>query len=134
MKHKEILKLFNAVAKTLKGDWVLVGGVLLHVLGVSKRETLDIDLVPVGNISTDEQLRIMDIVVENGFPPETVNFAASYFLKKNENWKKELVLLKKSKNARIFRPTKKLFIIMKENRGSEIDLADIKIFEERIKD
>ena len=55
-------------------------------------------------------------------------------LKKQKNWKDELVLLQKNNNMRIFRPTKKLFRLMKEQRGTETDLSDIELFEQHVKD
>lgn len=129
MKQNDILCLYNEIRKSLKGDWLLVGGALLHVLGISERETLDIDLVPIGKITNEIQIKIMDIAVKNGFPPETINFSAEYFVKKQKNWKKELVLVSENKNSRIFRPSKKLFRQLKEQRGTETDILDIKIFE-----
>ncbi len=104
------------------------------MLGISNRETLDIDLVPIGKISNEDQLAIMDIAMKNGFPPETINFAAEYFVKKQKNWRREIKLLSENKNSRMYRPSKKLFRLLKEQRGTETDLLDIQIFEERIKD
>ena len=76
----------------------------------------------------------MEIAVKNGFPPETINFSAEYFVKKQKNWHKELVLMSENKNTRMYRPSKKLFRILKEQRGTETDLLDIEIFEKNIKD
>ena len=134
MKHKDILKLYNDILKNLKGDWILVGGALLHVLGVSLNETLDIDLVPLGEVSNRDQMQIMEIAIKNGFPPETINFAAEYYVKKQRNWENELVLLAESGAGRIFRPTKKLFKALKQARGTETDLLDIKNFDNKIND
>lgn len=132
MRQKEILRLYNEIRKNLKGEWLLVGGALLNVLGISERETLDIDLVPVGKITNEIQIKIMDIAVKNGFPPETINFSAEYFVKKQKNWKKQLVLMSETRNSRFFRPSKKLFRQLKEQRGTETDLRDIEIFESNI--
>jgi hypothetical protein len=134
MKHKDILTLYNDIIKNLNGEWLLVGGALLHVLGISKTETLDLDLVPIGLITNSDQLKIMDIALKNGFPPETINFAAEYYVKKQKNWQNELVLLKETGNVKIFRPSKKLFRTLKQERGTETDLLDIEIFEKTIKD
>lgn len=134
MNNKDIMELYVNIRKNLKGDWLLVGGALLHVLGISDRETLDIDLVPVGTITNKTQLDIMEIAAGSGFPPETINFAAEYFVKKQKNWKKEIILLSENKTSRIYRPSKKLFRLLKTQRGTETDLLDIELFEKSIKD
>jgi len=134
MNRKDILVLYNDLLNHLNGDWILVGGGLLHFLGISERETIDIDIMPVGEISNSDQLKIMEIAEKNGFPPEVINFSSEYFLKKQKNWKDELVLLQEKNNTRIFRPTKKLFREMKEQRGTETDLSDIELFEKNIQD
>lgn len=134
MKSKDILTLYYDLIKHLRGDWVLVGGTLLHVLGLSERETIDIDIVPYGEITNTDQLKVMEIAEKNGFPPEVINFSAEYFLKKLKNWQEELILINETAHARIFRPTKKLFRLMKEQRGTETDLSDIDLFEKNIKD
>ncbi len=132
MQHKDIIILYNEITKNLHGDWLLVGGALLHVLGISERVTLDIDLVPLGEITNTDQLKIMKIAEKNNFPPETINFSAEYFVKKQKNWKKELVILFENKKVKIYRPSKKLFRLLKEQRGTETDLMDIEIFEKKI--
>ncbi len=132
MIKKDILKLYSDILRNLKGDWLIVGGALLHVLGISDRETLDIDLVPLEEVTNRDQLAIMEITVKNGFPPETINFSAEYFVKKQKNWENELVLISETRNGRMFRPSKRLFKLLKEQRGTETDLLDIQIFEENI--
>jgi len=134
MNRTDILKLTNEVFDRLEGDWLLVGGALLHVLGLSDRRTLDIDLVPMQKVSNEDQLKVIEVAVKNGFPPETINFAAEYFVKKQKFWKDELVLLRTANKARIFRPSKKLFRALKEARGTETDKLDIEIFERGVKD
>lgn len=134
MLRKDIISLYNELLKNLSGDWILVGGGLLHVLGISDRETIDIDIVPVNDITNRDQLKIMDVAVKNGFPPEVINFSAEFFVKRENNWKNELVLLYENDNVRIFRPSVKFFRQMKEQRGTETDLLDIEIFEKNIKE
>lgn len=134
MQHINIITLYNELLKNLHGDWLLVGGALLHVLGISERVTIDIDLVPLDEITNKDQLEIMKIAEESCFPPETVNFAAEYFVKKQPNWKNELVILFENENLKIYRPSRKLFRLLKEQRGSETDLMDIEIFEKNIAD
>jgi len=121
--------LFEAIARDISGDWVLVGGALLCVLGLTDRVTIDIDLVPLGKVTNRDQLAVMEIAEKNGFPPEAVNFGAEYFVKKQKGWEKELVLLRDTGKARIYRPTKRLFRRLKEGRATETDLADIALYE-----
>ncbi len=121
--------LFEAIARDISGDWVLVGGALLRVLGLTDRVTIDIDLVPLGKVTNRDQLAVMEIAEKNGFPPEAVNFGAEYFVKKQKGWEKELVLLRDTGKARIYRPTKRLFRRLKEGRATETDLADIALYE-----
>jgi len=133
MRHKDILILYNELLKNLRGDWLLVGGALLLVLGISDRITIDIDLVPLDEITNKDQLKIMKIAEDNNFPPETINFAAEFFVKKQKNWREELVILFESENTKLYRPSKKLFRLLKEQRGTETDLMDIEIFEKNVK-
>lgn len=133
MQHHDIIKLYNEILKNLHGEWLLVGGALLHVLEISDRVTLDIDLVPLAEITNNDQLKIMKIAEKNNFPPETINFSAEFFVKKQKNWKKELVILFEDKNVKLYRPSKKLFRLLKEQRGTETDLMDIEMFEQKIK-
>jgi hypothetical protein len=134
MKTENIITLFNALCEEIEGDWLLVGGALLNVLGISQRVTLDIDLIPMQEATNKEQLHLMDIAVKHNFPPEVINFSAEYFVKKIKNWEKQVILLKKGTKGNIYRPTKKLFKRMKESRGTETDLNDITLFEKRIKE
>lgn len=134
MQRKDIITLYNELLKNLQGDWILLGGGLLHVLGISERETIDIDLVPVNEITNRDQLNIMNVAVNNGYPPEVINFSAEFFVKRDSNWENEMVLLYENDNVRIFRPSKKFFRKMKEQRGTETDLLDIEIFEKNIKE
>lgn len=134
MDSTKINTLIDQLLEALDGDWLLVGGALLHVLGISDRYTLDVDLVPLQEVTNKDQLKAIDVAVKNNLPPESINFAAEYFVKKQKNWKREIILLKQTKSARLFRPSRKLFKKLKLARGSEADLLDIKIFESKMKD
>jgi hypothetical protein len=133
MDERQIRRLLEAIFAELRGDWILVGGALLHALEIATRHTLDIDLVPLGSVTNADQLQIIDIAVKHGFPPETINFAAEYFVKKQPGWNQELVLLRETAKARIYRPSRKLFETLKRARGTETDLEDIEVFEKAIK-
>jgi len=134
MERNDILLLYKDLLENLEGDWLLVGGALLHVLGISERETIDIDIVPINDITNKDQMKIMDIAVKNGFPPEVVNFSAEYFVKKRKHWQDELVLVHENSRMRLFRPTFRLFRELKEARGTETDLLDIELFRKNIAD
>jgi hypothetical protein len=134
MNSSEIIKLYKSIIKEITGSWLLTGGALLNVLGFSDRETLDIDMVPLDDIRNKDQLMIMDIAAGCGLPPETINFAAEYYVKKQNNWKNEIIVIFKNDKCCIYRPTKKLFRALKEARGTETDLADIEIYEKCLHD
>lgn len=133
MQATQIKDLIEELTKTLRGEWVLIGGALLHYLDLTDRQTLDIDLAPVGRVNNEITLKALAVAEKMGLPPETINFAAEYFLKKQKNWKSELILIKKAKTCSLYRPSKRLFRQLKEARGTETDLLDIKIFEEGLK-
>jgi hypothetical protein len=109
---------------TLKGDWVILGGNVLPLLGSSVRPTSDIDLVPLGDASMAEQLQVMEICESLGLPPETANSAAGLFLKRVPGHEKKLVVVEEREGTRIMRPNAALFLRLKSARLTESDLAD----------
>jgi hypothetical protein len=129
MEQRDILVLYESLVQHLHGEWILVGGALLHVLDPGNRETLAIDIVPVHDITNRDQLRIMELADNAGFAPEVINFGADYFVKKQPGWQDELIVLYQSDTLTLYRPTKKLFRSMKQQRGSETDLSDIALYE-----
>ncbi|MFM8316166.1 MAG: hypothetical protein ACKOA8_17945 [Deltaproteobacteria bacterium] len=62
-------------AKELKGDWVILGGSVMVLLGVKERFTVDI-----------------------GLAPEAINQAGAFFLNRIPNWKDNLVPICLSSN------------------------------------
>lgn len=129
-----IKELVDELVDKLPGDWVLLGGSLLSYLNISDRQTYDIDLAPKGKISNDITLAAMEIASKKGMPPEAINFSVAYFLKKQRSWESELILIRKTKSSRLFRPTKKLFRKLKEARGTETDIRDIELYESGVED
>ncbi len=117
-------KLVAAAGEGLSGGWILVGGALLLYLGASARATQDIDLVPMGEMSNREQLKLFALAEGLGLPPEAVNSAAGYFLHKLKDFKSSLELLHEGSKARIFRPNATLYLRLKLSRLSESDLSD----------
>lgn len=120
--------------RQLQGDWVLLGGSLLAYLRLSDRQTFDIDLAPKGKVNNEITLQAIDIAAKKGLPPETINFAVEYFLKKQKGWENELIVIRKTKRGAFYRPSKKLFRKLKEARGTETDLKDIELYEAGVKD
>ena len=119
------LKKFIALAvEQLSGEWVILGGMVIPLIGSPNRPTLDIDIAPKGEPSNKDRLAVMNIAEKVGLPVEAVNLAAEHFLKKIKDWEKHLVLVKKSKKASIFRPDATLFLLLKVSRLSESDLQD----------
>ena len=120
-----LLKQFvRRAADTVEGDWVVIGGTVLPLLGAGDRVTLDIDIIPVGEASQSDILDLMEIAEQMGLPVEAVNQAGAYFLKKIPDFEDHLILLLEGSSARIFRPDPTLFIRMKAHRLSESDLED----------
>lgn len=114
----------DRAADIVEGDWVVIGGAVLPLLGEGTRPTLDIDLIPVGEASQSEIIGLMEIAENLGLPVETVNQAGSYFLRKISDYEDHLVLLHEGKTARIFRPDPTLYVLTKVGRLMESDLQD----------
>ena len=127
MNLKVLSKLINQVADQIDGDWVVIGGMVLPLLGDEYRVTVDVDLVSTEEKASQERtLQLMQIAQDAGLPIETINSAGGFFLYRIKGWKNDLVLLKKGKRGRIFRPNATLYLILKIGRMSETDLEDCK--------
>lgn len=125
--------------KELSGEWVLVGGTLLPAVGIDVRSTVDIDLVYLGKngpgknrqeqtgVETDgntQTLRLMSLADSLGLPAESVNQAATFFLKKVGYQNEDLILFHPGSSATLYRPSLELFWKLKIARLSETDLQD----------
>ena len=108
----------------LEGDWVVLGGTVLPLLGIEHRVTLDIDVAGPDTAGNRELLILMGIADELGLPVETINQAATFFLHRVPDWPALLVPLQTGAKARLFRPNATLFILLKMARLSETDLSD----------
>ncbi len=111
-------------AERLRGDWVVLGGAVLPLLGVEQRITVDIDIAGPETATNQEALELMRIADELGLAVESINQAAAFFLHRMPNWEKQLRIVKASPNARILRPNVTLFVLLKLERLSESDLLD----------
>jgi hypothetical protein len=122
---KAAKKLIAEALKTLEGDWVLVGGALMLVLGAGKRATQDIDLVALDEgAGASQQLRLFELAEKLGLPVEAVNSAAGYFLRKIRGYRAGLELMAEGKRVRIYRPNPALYLKLKAARLTESDLQD----------
>ena len=119
-KMEEFLKL---AGQRLEGDWVLLGGTLLPVLGMDHRVTVDIDLAH-RDKDTSQALELLRITDEMGLPIETINQAGGFFLYQLKGFEKKLELLHKGPQAKIHRPNLELYFQLKLQRFSDTDAQD----------
>lgn len=122
---KTMKKFISLAAEQLDGEWIVIGGTVLPLLGVDLRVTVDIDLVSLEKKSSNSQsLQLMEIAESMGFPVETINQAGAYFISKVEDVREHLILFKESKKCKIYRPDVYLFLKLKIVRLSQSDLDD----------
>lgn len=120
-----VLKRFVSLAsQRLRGDWVVLGGAVLPLLGVEQRITLDIDIAGPETATNRETLELMNIADELDLPVESINQAAAFFLHRIPGWNDRLCIVETGPNARILRPDATLFVLLKLERLSESDLID----------
>ncbi len=119
-----IQKLFRELDGKIRGDWVLLGGSLLPVLGAHYRVTYDIDLACVGEATQSDSLALFTAAEKVGLPIEAVNTAAAYFLHRIAGFQKSLLPLFEGKELRILRPDLSLYWRLKLARLSESDVQD----------
>jgi hypothetical protein len=72
-----IQKFMMRAGDVLSGDWLIVGGSVLSILGIETRVTYDIDISPPANATQADTILLMDIAKELGLPVEAINTAAS---------------------------------------------------------
>lgn len=123
--NREALSTFLALAlQRLEGDWILIGGAVLPLLGIDYRTTVDIDIVGPPGATQEQTLVLMAIAEELGLPVETINQAGAYFLRRQEGVGEQLLPLARSAKTTIFRPTATLYVLLKLSRLTETDLED----------
>lgn len=122
-------KFVDLASRRLTGDWLIMGGTVLPLLGVDQRVTVDIDCVAgAGGATQDQMLKLMEIAVELGLPVETINSAGAHFLGKIAGHRSHWIELKKGPKATLYRPDLILFLQLKTARMSESDLEDCLAF------
>lgn len=65
----------------------------------------------------------MELAAEAGLPVEAVNSAADFFVRKIADWRTQLVPFVR-RRATIYRPNATLFLLLKLERLSAVDLED----------
>lgn len=117
-------KFLELASKELTGDWVVIGGTVMILMGISERVTVDIDLAGPETATQADTLRLMTLAEKVGLAPEAINQAGAFFLRKISGWRKNLVEITRTQNFSLSRPNAFLFIQLKASRLSESDLAD----------
>jgi hypothetical protein len=116
-------ELLALAAERLDGGWLLIGGAAAAAWFATTRTTEDIDLVGLEGTSA-ERLALMNLASDAGIPVEVVNSAADFFVRKIEGWRDELVPLIQGSRATIYRPSATLFMLLKIERLTAVDLDD----------
>jgi hypothetical protein len=125
MNSRTLKKFVEIASDRLIGEWVVIGGTVLPILGVDHRVTLDIDFIRIHEKESNaDSLILMEIAEQMGLPIEAVNQAGAYFFSKVENAIDHLVILKKGSRCTIYRPDVWLYIALKLGRFTETDLED----------
>lgn len=117
-------KFVKLLGDSLAGDWLVVGGTVLPLLGVKHRVTLDIDIVKKNKASQADTIALMELARSLNLPVETINQAATFFVNKITDWKKNLIPLYEGNKSTVFRPNATLFLLLKLGRMSPSDLTD----------
>jgi hypothetical protein len=131
MDRAKITQILQRLSHHIGGDWLLVGGALVQIEIDGTRATEDVDLAFMGhpskslNFLQDELFQYSLSKLKVG--PESLNLAVSFFLNQIPDWHKECHLLLSGPVGNIYRPSLTLFIALKLNRASSIDLQDIKL-------
>ncbi len=130
MINSKLMKKFIAkVLTNLEGEWVIIGGTVLSLLGIDERVTMDIDMVAINNKQSNSQsIKLMEIAESLGLPVEAINQAGEYFLSKVDGFQDHLILFAESRKCKIYRPDAYLFLKLKLARSSETDLRDCMAF------
>ena len=126
MINSKLMKKFIAKALTnLEGNWVIIGGTVLALMGIDERVTMDIDMIGINlKNSNSQSIKLMEIAEGLGLPVESINQTGEYFLSKIDHYEDHLVLFAESKNCKIYRSNAYLFIKLKLARLSETDISD----------
>ncbi|MFH1532879.1 MAG: DUF6036 family nucleotidyltransferase [Pseudomonadota bacterium] len=124
LNREALLTFLELALERLDGDWILIGGAVLPLLGIAHRTTVDIDIVGPPGATQEQTLVLMEIAEELGLPVEAINQAGAYFLRRQEGVEEQLLPLASRAGTTIFRPTATLYVLLKLSRLTETDLDD----------
>ena len=108
----------------LSGDWVVIGGCVLPLLGVQHRVTVDIDIAGPDETHMGQMLILMEIAEELELPVESINQAGSHFLRLVDDWADNLIEIHRGTQASLHVPNPTLYLLLKVRRLTEADLLD----------
>ncbi|MBA3392889.1 MAG: hypothetical protein H0T89_09610 [Deltaproteobacteria bacterium] len=117
-----IQDLLELAADRLDGEWLVIGGSAAAAWFATDRTTEDVDMIGLAGTQA-ERFALMELASEAGLPIEAVNSAADFFVRKIPDWRDQLVVLLQ-RRATIYRPTATLFLLLKIERLTAIDLGD----------
>lgn len=117
-----LARFVRLATRRLSGDWVILGGAVLPLVGIPHRITYDIDIA--GPEGSDQSLEVLRIAESLGLPVEAVNQAGAFFLRRIEGWREHLIPVLERRRASVYRPNATLYVLTKIARLSESDLAD----------
>ena len=121
----DILERFlGEAADRLAGEWVVIGGSALPLMGAQHRPTADIDLAGPDDATLAQAITLLEIAEDLGLAPESINQAGAFFLRRIAGWRDHLVPVREGLTATILRPDTTLFVLLKLRRLTETDLED----------
>jgi hypothetical protein len=118
-----ILNILALAGERLDGEWLLIGGGAAAAWFQPDRTTEDIDLIGLAGTQA-ERFALMTLATELAIPVEAVNSAADFFVRRIPDWRAQLVPVITGRRATIYRPNATLFVLLKLERLSAVDLAD----------
>ena len=130
MENLKVRRILDEICQKIGGDWLLVGGALVQLELQTDRSTEDVDLAFIRHehksVTAAQNELFQFSMKELQIGPESLNLSVTFFLDQIPNWKNECVLLQSGAIGNVFRPNLSLFIALKLNRASSIDLQDIR--------
>ena len=121
---KTLARFVVLAGERLQGEWVIIGGCVLPLLGVEHRVTVDIDIAGPDDTDMRQMLALMEIAEELDLPVETINQSGSHFLRLIEDWRERLLEIHRGVEATLYVPDATLFLLLKLRRLTEADLLD----------
>ena len=118
----------KSVANDLEGDWLVIGGSLLAMIQSDSRNTVDIDLCPINEMTNELRLNLMTVAQKSGLSIESINPAADFFLKQIPNWKNAIILFMAGAKGNLYRPSFELYLKLKIERLTQTDCDDCVLY------